>query len=156
SPQERPANCFLRRLPCDCTNNSSEYDSNEQSSKCALNELTLLGISIAVNDRSQHPSNHGPDNGESSNPTEGCPCRGHFINAHVQRSCYCCPSTVTVPTAPSIRSFWPVFRRRCTSGSPATAGKPNSRATIAPCESTPPVSITSPRAWMKSGTQAGS
>ena len=34
--------------------------------------------------------------------------------------------------------------RRVTPGNPATAGRPNSRATIAPCDNTPPVSITSP------------
>ena len=38
----------------------------------------------------------------------------------------------------------------------ATAGKPNSRATIAPWERTPPVSMTRPFARMNSGTQAGS
>ncbi len=36
------------------------------------------------------------------------------------------------------------------------AGSPKSRATIAPCESTPPVSITRPRACTNSGSQAGS
>src|SRR5207253_6996778 len=39
---------------------------------------------------------------------------------------------------------------------PATAGRPNSRATIAPCDNTPPVSITKPQAFTNNGTQAGS
>ena len=65
-------------------------------------------------------------------------------------------STVTVPLPPSMRNRCPVFSRRCTSAMPATAGRPNSRATIAPCDSTPPVSITRPFAWTNNGTHAGS
>src|SRR5260370_3618278 len=64
--------------------------------------------------------------------------------------------TFTWPVAPSTRRRWPVRRRRWASGKPATAGRPNSRATIAPCDSTPPVSMTKAWARMKSGTQAGS
>src|SRR5262249_40034204 len=56
------------------------------------------------------------------------------------------PTTCTVPVAPSMRRRCPVLMRRCTSAMPATAGKPNSRATMAPCESMPPVSMTRPRA----------
>src|SRR5262249_26569123 len=64
-------------------------------------------------------------------------------------------SAVTRPVPPSTRSRWPVRSRRGTSGRPATAGRPNSRATMAPCDSTPPVSITRPFAPTNSGTQAG-
>src|SRR5262249_23670195 len=62
----------------------------------------------------------------------------------------------TLPVAPSTRRRWPGRRRRWTSGGRATGGKPNSGATIAPCDSTPPVSMTSPLACTNSGTQAGS
>src|SRR5262249_19048992 len=63
---------------------------------------------------------------------------------------------LTVPPPPSTRMRCPVAILRNTSGSPATAGRPNSRATIAPCDSTPPVSITRPFASAKSGTHDGS
>ena len=39
---------------------------------------------------------------------------------------------------------------------PRTAGMPNSRATMAACESIPPVSVTTAAATPKSGVQAGS
>jgi hypothetical protein len=65
-------------------------------------------------------------------------------------------TTVTVPRPPSTRNLAPDFKVRVAPGMPATAGSPNSRATMAPCDNTPPVSITSPFAWTKSGTQAGS
>src|SRR5829696_1168135 len=45
--------------------------------------------------------------------------------------------------------------RRLASPVPSTAGRPNSRATIEPWARTPPTSVTRPRAWEKSGVQAG-
>src|SRR5262249_20493628 len=65
-------------------------------------------------------------------------------------------SRVTDPEVPSTRTRWPDVMRRWTSGTPATAGRPNSRATMAPWDRTPSVSITRPRACTNSGTQAGS
>src|SRR5688500_7809058 len=43
-----------------------------------------------------------------------------------------------------------------TPGTPSTAGIPCSRATIAACDSTPPVSVTKPAARANSGVHAGS
>lgn len=62
----------------------------------------------------------------------------------------------TSPVVPSIEIFWPLCNCCVMPGSPATAGNLNSRATMAPCERMPPVSITRPAARAKRGTQAGS
>src|SRR5436190_1248000 len=64
--------------------------------------------------------------------------------------------TATIPLPPSTRMRCPVTILRTTSGRPATAGRPNSRATIAPCDGTPPVSIIRPFARANSGIHDGS
>ena len=61
-----------------------------------------------------------------------------------------------VPAAPSTVTVWPVRNRVVASGTPTTAGMPYSRATTAPCEITPPISMTSAPAVMNSGVQPGS
>src|SRR5207244_11960206 len=58
------------------------------------------------------------------------------------------PLTLSLPDALPIWCWTP--------GNPATAGRPNSRARIAPCDRVPPDSMTSPRALTNSGTHAGS
>ena len=57
------------------------------------------------------------------------------------------PSTVTV---------WPVLITVVPTLVPTTAGRPNSRATIALCDSTPPTSETTAPAIENSGTHGGS
>lgn len=46
--------------------------------------------------------------------------------------------------------------RRVATAVPSTAGMPYSRATIEPCESGPPISVTTADAMAKSGVQVGS
>src|SRR5215510_5602307 len=46
---------------------------------------------------------------------------------------------------------WPVAIRSVAPATPTTAGMPYSRATTAPCDIIPPISITSPPAVRKSG-----
>src|ERR687890_94726 len=63
---------------------------------------------------------------------------------------------VTVPATPSTVTSSPVTIRSVASGTPTTAGIPYSRATTAPCELAPPISITRPPAVRKSGVHPGS
>ena len=62
----------------------------------------------------------------------------------------------TRPAEPSTVSCWPVSIRCVASATPTTAGMPYSRATTAPCEFDPPISITRPPAVRNSGVQPGS
>ncbi len=66
---------------------------------------------------------------------------GALVPAHATRS--------TRPVPPSTRMRSPVRRRRVPSDVLMTQGMPSSRATIAPWESGPPMSITTPPASMK-------
>src|SRR4029077_3468595 len=52
------------------------------------------------------------------------------------------PSTVTSPAVPSTRTRVPSAMRSVPSRVPPTPGMPYSRATIAECESRPPLSVT--------------
>src|SRR5205807_2466797 len=52
------------------------------------------------------------------------------------------PSTVTSPASPSTRSLAPSAMRSVASRVPTTPGMPYSRATIAECDSSPPLSVT--------------
>ena len=63
--------------------------------------------------------------------------------------------SVTVPAEPSTVISWPLVMRCVALPVPITAGMPYSRATIEPWARMPPMSVTSPRAWAKSGVQAG-
>lgn len=65
-------------------------------------------------------------------------------------------STTTRPDDPSTVTVSPEAIRSDASGTPTTAGMPYSRATTAPCEFEPPISITSPPAVRNSGVQPGS
>src|SRR6185295_341239 len=66
------------------------------------------------------------------------------------------PSGATVPAEPSTTIRSPVAIRVVASGTPTTAGIPYSRATTAPCDIIPPISITSALAVRKSGVHPGS
>ena len=57
---------------------------------------------------------------------------------------------------PSTVTRWPDRMRSVASATPTTQGRPNSRATIAPCESRPPRSITRPDTSPNTGAQPGS
>ena len=60
-----------------------------------------------------------------------------------------------MPWMPSISMVCPSAMLVVASATPTTAGRANSRATTAACESTPPVFVTSPPAIVKTGTQDG-
>src|SRR5438445_156203 len=63
--------------------------------------------------------------------------------------------TSTVPVVPLTRTRSPVEIRSVASDVPTTAGIPNSRATTAGCDATPPASVTSPPIFVKRTTHAG-
>ena len=65
-------------------------------------------------------------------------------------------SVRTRPALPSTVTTWPSWRRVVASRTPSTAGMPYSRATMAACDSSPPVSATTAEAEANSGVQAGS
>src|SRR5207253_9385959 len=63
---------------------------------------------------------------------------------------------VTTPLVPSTVHRCPVTTRLVAAGTPTTAGMPYSRATTAPCEFAPPISMTRPPAVRNSGVHPGS
>ena len=62
----------------------------------------------------------------------------------------------TVPRVPSTRTGRPLGTTANAPAAPTTAGMPSSRATMAACESRPPVSVTTAATTDSSGVQAGS
>src|SRR5439155_2176924 len=64
-------------------------------------------------------------------------------------------STSTIPLVPFTRTRSPVLIRSVAIEVPTTAGTPNSRATTAGCEATPPASVTRPAIFVNRTTQAG-
>src|SRR5215831_20821621 len=62
---------------------------------------------------------------------------------------------VTTPDEPSTRTDCPVLIAAVALPVPAPAGRPYSRHTIAACDITPPMSVTTPVTFGKIGAQAG-
>ena len=70
-------------------------------------------------------------------------CQGSFAPPHgPPLSPTLHPSSSTRPAAPSTRTSWPLRKRVRDSLTDMTAGMPISRAVTAPCESGPPLSVT--------------
>src|SRR5207302_9302591 len=63
--------------------------------------------------------------------------------------------SVTTPRPPSTRMRWPSFIREVAFPVPTTAGRPNSRATMAAWLIEPPMSDTAPAIFWKIGAQVG-